>query len=129
MFFGPFDQNGPGWNLEKAQKMPTDLAMVGCKRGREGPVSGGSDGPSKRGGCGGRGKVVFECTICGKACSRSDHLTVQMPVLWKLCDGATLGGALRDAQRSFLQGHLAHKKTSPCLGPPWGPRHSPTVGS
>ena len=28
-----------------------------------------------------------------------------------------------------LQGHLAHKKHPPSLGPPQGPRHSPTVGS
>ena len=29
----------------------------------------------------------------------------------------------------FLQGYLAHKKPPPPLGPPQGPRHSPTVGS
>jgi len=28
-----------------------------------------------------------------------------------------------------VQGYLAHKKTPPPLGPPKGPRHSPTVGS
>ena len=28
-----------------------------------------------------------------------------------------------------LQGYLAHTKTPPPLGPPWGPRHRPTVGS
>jgi len=28
-----------------------------------------------------------------------------------------------------LQGYLAHKKRRPPLGPPQGPRHSPTVGS
>ena len=27
-----------------------------------------------------------------------------------------------------LQGYLAHKKQPPSLGPPYGPRHSPTVG-
>ena len=33
---------------------------------------------SKRGRGGARGKIVYECTICGKACSRSDHLTEHM---------------------------------------------------
>jgi len=28
-----------------------------------------------------------------------------------------------------LQGHLAHKKHPPSIGPPYGPRHSPNVGS
>jgi len=28
-----------------------------------------------------------------------------------------------------VQGYLAHKKHRPFLGPPYGPRHSPTVGS
>ena len=28
-----------------------------------------------------------------------------------------------------LQGHLAHKKMPPTLGPPQDPRHRPTVGS
>ena len=28
-----------------------------------------------------------------------------------------------------LQGYLAHKNQPTSLGPPWGPRHSPTVGS
>jgi len=28
-----------------------------------------------------------------------------------------------------VQGYLAHKKHPPSLGPPQGPRHSPTVGS
>ena len=32
----------------------------------------------------------------------------------------------RDAR---LQGYLAHKKQLPTLGPPYDPRHSPTVGS
>ena len=31
--------------------------------------------------------------------------------------------------RTQLQGYLAHKKQRPPLGPPKGPRHSPTVGS
>ena len=29
--------------------------------------------------------------------------------------------------RPTLQGYLAHEKQSTPLGPPWGPRHSPTV--
>jgi hypothetical protein len=29
----------------------------------------------------------------------------------------------------FVQGHLAHKKTPTPLGPPYDPRHWPTVGS
>ena len=29
----------------------------------------------------------------------------------------------------YLQGNLAHKKQPTSLGPPQGPRHSPTVGS
>ncbi|KAJ1484732.1 hypothetical protein T484DRAFT_1796268 [Baffinella frigidus] len=56
--------------------------MVGRKRGREEPsgdrVSGGSAGSSKRGRGGAGGKIVFECTMCGKACSQSSHLTVHM---------------------------------------------------
>ena len=28
-----------------------------------------------------------------------------------------------------LQGYLTHKKHPPSLGPPWGPRHEPAVGS
>ena len=37
---------------------------------------------------------------------------------------------LRDTHRlRVLQGYLAHKKTPSPLGPPQGPRHSPTVGS
>ena len=28
-----------------------------------------------------------------------------------------------------VQGYLAHKKTPTPLGPPWGSRHHPTVGS
>ena len=28
-----------------------------------------------------------------------------------------------------VQGYLAHEKHHPSLGPPYGPRHSPTVGS
>ena len=56
--------------------------MVGHKRGREGPsvegASGGLAGSSK-GGRGGAGvKLVFECTICGKACSKSSNLTAHM---------------------------------------------------
>jgi DNA-directed RNA polymerase subunit RPC12/RpoP len=35
-------------------------------------------GPSKRGRGAAGGKVVFECTMCGKACSQSSHLTVHM---------------------------------------------------
>ena len=31
--------------------------------------------------------------------------------------------------RSPLQGYLAHKKPPPPVGPPQGPRHSPTAGS
>ena len=31
--------------------------------------------------------------------------------------------------REYLQGYLAHKKQPHLLGPPWGPRHRPTVGS
>jgi len=30
---------------------------------------------------------------------------------------------------TLLQGYLAHKKHPSSLGPPYGPRHSPTVGS
>ena len=38
-------------------------------------------------------------------------------------------GQLRDlTERNLPQGHLAHKKQPPLLGPPWGPKHSPTVG-
>ena len=40
-------------------------------------------------------------------------------------------GVLRFAVQSYggLQGYLAHMKTLPPLGPPRGPRRSPTVGS
>ena len=31
--------------------------------------------------------------------------------------------------QAALQGYLAHKKQPPPLGPPYDPRHSPTVGS
>ena len=30
---------------------------------------------------------------------------------------------------SRVQGYFAHKKQPPPPGPPWGPRHIPTVGS
>ena len=56
--------------------------MAGNKRGRDESSSGeevvDSVGPSKieRGGV--REKLVFECTICGKACSQSGHLTAHM---------------------------------------------------
>ena len=56
--------------------------MAGNKRGRDEPSSEGegvdSDGPSKRERGGARGNLVFECTICGKACSQSGNLTNHM---------------------------------------------------
>jgi len=39
------------------------------------------------------------------------------------------GGPTHITNRHPLQGYLAHKKTPNPLGPPEGPRHSPTVGS
>ena len=58
--------------------MPVDLAAVVLKRGREEPSGdrsiGCSAGPSKRGRGRTGGKVVFECTICGKACSQTSDM-------------------------------------------------------
>ncbi|KAJ1478547.1 hypothetical protein T484DRAFT_1817231 [Baffinella frigidus] len=58
------------------------FAMAGRKRDREEPsgegASGGSAGPSKRGRDGAGNKRIFKCTICGKACSDSSHLTRHM---------------------------------------------------
>ena len=62
--------------------MPDDLAVTGRKRSREESsserASRGLDVLSKRG----RGEVgetvVFQCTICGKAFSRSGNLTTHM---------------------------------------------------
>ena len=56
--------------------------MVGHKRRRdelssEG-VGGGSAGSSKRGRYGAGGTPVYECTICGKACSSPSKLTIHM---------------------------------------------------
>ena len=39
-----------------------------------------------------------------------------------------MGGRGKRTSRP-LQGHLAHKTPPPPLGPPWEPRHGPTVGS
>ena len=59
-------------------RMPVELAMVGPKRRRKDPCdegrSGGSGGPSKRGWGGAGDKLFFECTLCGKAVSRTDQL-------------------------------------------------------
>ena len=56
--------------------------MAGNKRARDESSNeeGGmdSDGPSKMQRGGARGKLVLECTICGKACSQSGHLTTHM---------------------------------------------------
>ena len=38
-------------------------------------------------------------------------------------------GSLRGGPTEAVQGYLAHKKPHPPLGLPWGPGHSPTVGS
>ena len=37
--------------------------------------------------------------------------------------------ARQNLRTTTLQGYLAHKKHPPSLGLPYGPRHSPTVGS
>ena len=62
--------------------MQGDLAMSGRKREREDPpgnsADGGSGGASKWGRGGVLGKRVFECTICGKACSSSTIVTTHM---------------------------------------------------
>ena len=64
------------------QVMPLELAMVGRKRERKEPsgegASGGCAGLSKRGRGAAGGKPVYECTLCGKACSQSSHLTEHM---------------------------------------------------
>ena len=56
--------------------------MAGNKRGRDessGEEKGvDSVGPSKMERSGARGKLVFECIICGKACSQSGNLTTHM---------------------------------------------------
>jgi DNA-directed RNA polymerase subunit RPC12/RpoP len=69
-------------NFDKKRTKGGLSPMVGRKRGREELSGGGaienSAGPIKKRGCGARGKFGFECTMCGKACSRSDHLTEHM---------------------------------------------------
>ena len=56
--------------------------MAVGKRGKEQqPVEGGSGGSavsSKRGRGGATGKLVFDCTLCGRASSTSSHLTRHM---------------------------------------------------
>ena len=57
-------------------------SMAGNKRARDkssGEERGmNSGGPSKRVRGGARVVLVFECTICGKACSKSSNLTIHM---------------------------------------------------
>ena len=57
-------------------------------------------------------------------------------VLRSVCEvregGGGVGAAVREQQRVVswpAQGFLAHKNPPPPLGPPYGPRHSPTIGS
>ena len=56
--------------------------MVGHKRSQDEISSeragGGSAGSSKRGRCWAGGTPVYECTICGKACSSPSKLTRHM---------------------------------------------------
>ena len=58
------------------------MANFGGNRGRDeragkGSFDGSTDS-SKKGRDGARAKLVFECTICGKASSSSSHLTQHM---------------------------------------------------
>ena len=59
-----------------------DAAADRCKRRREyhfvSESSGGCAESSKKGRDGARGKLIFECTICGKASSKSSDLTRHM---------------------------------------------------
>ena len=43
--------------------------------------------------------------------------------------GEARGAAFHRVTHTHVQGYLAHKKSHPPLGPQWGPRHVPTVGS
>ena len=57
--------------------------MVGRKRGSEEPLTEGANeddtaGSRKRGRGGAGGEIVFECTICGKACSTPSDRTKHM---------------------------------------------------
>ena len=58
------------------------MAMLGRKQKRDEACSEGESGCSaasiKRGRGGVSDKLIFECTICGKACSKSSSLTVHM---------------------------------------------------
>ena len=63
----------------RQKQMLGDLAMGGRKRGREElaseGASEGSAGSSKSVRAGAEGALVFECTLCGRACSKSSALT------------------------------------------------------
>ena len=75
-FPGMFDQN------RRRRKSSDALTMVGGKREREesfGEKSCGSSSvSSKMGRSGAGGQLVFECTLCGKACSQPSKLTEHM---------------------------------------------------
>ena len=45
------------------------------------------------------------------------------------CGAEVCRGAIAYCPLAVLQGFLAHKKQPPHLGPPYSPRHSPSVGS
>jgi len=65
----------------RSARLPADLATVGSKRGSPEPFSERecSAGSRTRGSGGAGGLLVFECTLCGKAFSRSSTLTTQRP--------------------------------------------------
>ena len=48
--------------------------------------------------------------------------------LWGLVVRSQSKAGTRTVHRVVLQGYLVHKKPPPPLGPPYGPRHRPTVG-
>ena len=74
-FWFEFDQK----RTRQAQDMPADLVMEGRTRGwkevSNGKRSRGAADSSKRGKGGVGGKLVFECTLWGKAFSSSNDLT------------------------------------------------------